>query len=163
MSDQSQTLADTLAAMAEGAGPAGPGRDPLAVPLSALPLPPAELVDDLDNATPAAAASRPAAEVATLDFVGDAPPERTFTLTYPFRWNGVRYDAITVRALRTGSLGDVYAEAARAGRRVELMDLYGAMCGLPAAVLRALPAVDGDPIIDQAWDFLPPSARPAAG
>lgn len=161
MSDKPQTLADGLAAMAAGAGPSAPARDPLAVPLSDLALPPAELVDQLDNTKPAAA-ERPA-EVATLDFVGDAPPEVPFTLKYPFRWNGERYDTITVRQLRTGELGGVYADAARAGRTVELMDLYGAMCGLPAAVLRALPAIDGDPIIDQAWDFLPPSARPAAG
>lgn len=161
MSDHTQTLADGLAAMAAGA--TGPARDPLAVPISDLALPPAELVDQLDNAKPDTSAAQPAAEVATLDFVGDAPPEKTFPLKHPFRWQGVRYDAITVRALLTGGLGEVYAEAGKAGRPVELMDLYGAMCGLPAAVLRALPAVDGDPIIDQAWDFLPPSARPAAG
>ncbi|QRE74375.1 hypothetical protein [Methylobacterium aquaticum] len=161
MADQTQTLAEGLAAMASAGAPA---RDPLAVPLTDIPLPPPELAGQLDNSAvgPGEAATRPV-EVATLDFVGDEPPVVSFPLKYPFRWQGVRIDEIGVRQLRTGELGDVFARVARENRTVELYDFYAAMTGLPAKVLRALPAIDGEPIIDKAWDFLPPSVRPASG
>lgn len=159
---KSQTVAGALADMAEGAAAPQGQTSTLAVPLSDLPLPPEELVDQLDNSGAAAAQAPAPAEVATLEFVGDDLPEQTFPLKYPFRWQGERIDAITVRQLRTGQMGDVYRRVSAEKRGAELYDFYAEMCGLPAAVLRALPAVDGEPIIDKAWDFLPPSLRPAS-
>ena len=162
MTDKSQTVADALSSMAEGAA-APQGERTLSVPISAIPVPPEELVDDLDNSDATKAQATAPAEVATLEFIGDDAPEQTFPLKYPFRWKGERIDAITVRQLRTGQMGDVYRRVAAEKRGAELYDFYAEMCGLPAAVLRALPATDGEPIIAKAWDFLPLSLRPEKG
>lgn len=161
MTSKAQTVAEALSGMASDTADARDA-NALAVPLSDIPLPPEELADQLDNSGAAAAQAAPA-EVATLDFVGDDLPEQTFPLKYPFRWEGARIDAITVRQLRTGQMGDVYRQVAAEKRGAELYDFYAAMCGLPAKVLRALPAIDGEPIIDKAWDFLPRSLRPENG
>lgn len=139
-----------------------PGRDPSMVALGEIPLPPGDLVDELDNQKPAAAPSDgKAQEIATLDFCGDEMPYAAIPLKYPFRWEGVRYDAITVRQLSTAEVGTLLREFTAKGSQPELFDLYGAMCGLPAKVLQALPATDGDKVTEKGWDFLPPSFRPA--
>ena len=135
------------------------------VPADAIPLPPVELRDQLDNSEADASAEDegPAEEVATLEFVGDDLPEATFPLRHPFRWEGRRYDTITVRMLTTAEVGRIVGRATRAGRNPDRWDIYAEMVGLPAKVLRALPSVDGDPIIDKAFDFLPPLFRPGGG
>lgn len=134
----------------------------LEVGLDDIPLPPKELIDELDNQVPAAEAEGPALEVATLDFFGDVLPTWTHTLNYPFRWEGVPYKEITVSQLSVAQVGDIFRKARVAGRMPDLMEVYAEMTGLPAKVLRALPAVDGDPITEKCWDFLPPSLRPAS-
>lgn len=142
-----------------------PERNNLDVPLSEIPLPPPELRDQLDNSGLAADAEPegPAEEVATLEFVGDDLPEATFPLRHPFRWEGQRYDAITVRMLTTAEVGRIVGQASRSGKTPDRWDIYAAMTGLPTKVLRALPSVDGDPIVDKAFDFLPPLFRPEGG
>ena len=137
-------------------------KDPLRVDVADIPKPPAELVDELDNsgAAPVAAETEAGEEAVTLDFVGDEPPHRTFQLRYPFRLEGRRIDSVTVRQLTTAEMGRIAGDMARAGRTSELYEIYAAMTGLPARVLRLLPAVDGGPIVDQAFDFLPPLFRP---
>ena len=124
-------------------------------------LPPAEMLDELDNQTPATEAEGPALEVATLDFFGDELPTWKHPLKYPFRWEGVSHKEIVVTQLNTAQVGDIFRKARAAGRAPELMEVYAVMTGLPAKVLRALPAVDGDPVTEKCWDFLPPSLLPA--
>lgn len=135
----------------------------LEVPVEDIPLPPAGLAEALDNADGAGEASADA-EVATLDFVGDELPFAEFPLRFPFRWQGMRIDTVTVRQLTTAQVGQIVGRMSRSGdARADLMDIYGAMTGLPAKVLRAMPSTDTGPIIDKAYDFLPPLLRPASG
>ena len=135
---------------------------PLPTTVDGTPLPPAELVDALDNSGGSTVAAAADEEVVTLEFVGDDLPEATFTLRFPFRWQGERVNSITVRQLTTAQVGKIMT-ATPANKAPELMDLYAAMTGLPAKVLRAIPATDMSPIIDKAYDFLPPYFRPASG
>jgi hypothetical protein len=123
-------------------------------------LPPAELLAELDNQTPGNVEAPPELEVATLDFFGDELPTWKHPLKYPFRWEGVSHKEIVVTQLTTAQVGEIYRKARAAGRMPDLMDVYAEMTGLPAKVLRALPAVDGDPVTEKCWDFLPPSLRP---
>ncbi len=141
----------------------GPIRDDLAKVV----LPPAELVDELDNSGAAgpepAPGLDPGDEAVTLDFVGEDLPARAFPLKYPFRWEGERHDAVTVRQLTTAEVARISGEWGRSGKPPEYFDIYAVMTGLPAKVLRALPHADGGPIVDAAYDFLPPSFRGEAG
>lgn len=133
----------------------------LDVDLSDIPLPPAELVDELDNQAPGNVEPPEELEVATLDFFGDELPTWEHPLKFPFRWEGVSYKAIVVSQLTTAQVGGIFQRARAAKRMPELMDVYAEMTGLPAKVLRALPSIDGDPVTEKCWDFLPPSLRPA--
>lgn len=141
------------------------GPDPLRVPIEDIELPPAHLVDQLDNSgeAPADDAAEEKPEVATLDFIGDDLPAKEFPLRYPFRLAGAEVRSVTVRQLSVSELGVVVGRYQRSGKAPDLFDLYAEMCGLPAPVLRALPAVDGEPIVDAAYDFLPPYFRPGGG
>ena len=140
------------------------GRDPLKVPIEDIKLPPAHLIDQLDNSAAELEAAEPEAEIATLDFVGDELPFRDIPLRFAFIWDGARVDTIRVSQLTTGRLGSLVGELQRRpNRRMELMDVYAVMTGLPAKVLRALPSEDGDKVVDAAFGFLPPSLRPADG
>jgi hypothetical protein len=134
----------------------------LTVDAKDIPLPPEHLVDELDNQDRANVEAQPELEVATLDFFGDELPEFTHPLKYPFRWEGVPYKEIVVRQLNTAQVGDIYRQARVANRMPDLMEVYAVMTGLPAKVLRALPSVDGDPVTQAAFDFLPPSLRPGS-
>lgn len=128
--------------------------------ISEMKLPPAALLDELDNQNPANVEPEVELEVATLDFFGDELPEVTHPLKYPFRWEGVSYKEIVVRQLNTAEVGNVFRQARVANRMPDLMEVYAVMTGLPAKVLRALPAVDGDAVTQAGFDFLPPSLRP---
>lgn len=149
------------------AGQAQPlaGPDLITVPVGDIPKPPPELVDELDNQADAGVeeAGGAALEVATLDFVGDDLPVRAIALRHPFKWQGARHDTITVRQLTTAEMGDIVNRSARSKTMPDRMEIYGAMTGLPAAVLRALPALDGERVMDAAFDFLPPLFRPESG
>ncbi len=135
---------------------------PLPTTVDGTPLPPAELVDALDNSGGSTVATAADDEVATLDFVGDDLPFSEVKLRYPFRWQNVRVDVITVRQLTTAQVAQVVAAARSSNVMPDFMDLYATMTGLPAKVLRALPAIDGDEVTDKAYGFLPPSFRPAS-
>lgn len=148
--------------------------DSLKVPDTEIPLPPAEMWPELDNSGPAAppeapapgsepaapqaAAARP--EVAELEFIG-APPWRDVSLSYPFRWGGQEVRVIRVRRLSVAAMGAFY-DGLPADGRYERTDLYGAMCGLPGAVIRALPDPDGPAVTGACFDFLPLALRAGA-
>lgn len=112
-----------------------------------------------------AAAADPADEEVTLDFFGEDLPFRTFALRHPFRWNGEPVKEVEVHQLTTADLG----RASAAGQTGDNYDIYAFMVRvkgtgtlLPARVLRKLPVLDGLPITDACWDFLPQSS-PATG
>ena len=137
----------------------------LDVAVGNIPLPPAELRDQLDNSDVAEseADEAPVEETVTLDFFGDELPEHTHRLRFPFRWEGRKVEEVKVRMLTTAELGRIVAQANKAQRMPDRIELYAAMTGLPVKVLRAMPSVDGDPIIDKAFDFLPPLFRAEGG
>lgn len=145
--------------LAEQAQPLNDGAK-LDVDLDDIQLPPKELIDELDNQSPSAVEPEAELEVATLDFFGDELPTWTRTLTYPFRWEGVAFKEIVVRQLTTAQVGAIFTRARAVNHMPDLFDVYAEMTGLPAKVLRALPSIDGDPITEKCWDFLPPSLRP---
>lgn len=146
--------------LAEQAKPLNDGPK-LEVGLDEIDLPPADLVDELDNQAPGNVEAPAELEVATLDFFGDELPTWTHSLAYPFRWEGVPYKEIVVSQLSVAQVGGIFQRARAAKRMPDLMEVYAEMTGLPAKVLRALPSVDGDPVTEKCWDFLPPSLRPA--
>ncbi len=134
---------------------------PIVVKDGEIPLPPREMWGELANDGPAAtgepAATAPkqaAPSVAALEFVGEKKPIRTIVLDYPFRWNGVEVTEIVVRRLTTPQVG-AFMESLPEDRTYDRFDLYGLMCGLPAAVLRALPEPDGPEVVGACFDFLP--------
>ncbi len=145
---------------------------PIPVAAGEIPLPPQEMWAALDNSgaetAPAAApdaskaAPRPAPEVATLTFVGAIKPFREIALRFPFQWEGRRIDAIIVHRLSVQQLGDFFESLPDDGA-YDRMAVYGLMCGLPAAVVRALPDADGAAVTGACFDFLPPSLGGASG
>lgn len=134
----------------------------LAVKDGEIPLPPPELWAELDNSgapTEAVADPEPKPEqvkqtVAVLEFVGEERPFKSVPLRYPFRFEGVRHDAIVVRRLSVQEVGD-FMDALPESGVYQRTELYGLMCGLPGAVIRALPDVDGDAVMEACMDFLP--------
>ena len=137
-------------------------KDRTKVGISEIPLPPAHLVDELDNSKPAVVEEDDADEPVTLDFVGDDLPERRIPQKYPFRWKGELYETITVRQLTVAQVGRIEQQWAASGTAPQFYDIYAEMTGLPAKVLRALPAPNGQPVVAAAFDFLPLSWRGAA-
>ena len=69
-------------------------------------------------------------------------------------------DTITVRRLPVGSIGDLIESLP--SDRHDNFDIYAAMTGLPAPVLRGLIDVDGEQVAGACFDFLPRVFRPAA-
>jgi hypothetical protein len=94
-------------------------------------------------------------EVAQLAFVGERA--KTVPLSCPFELDGQRVDQVIVRRLVTADI----ASLVRDGRHADLYEIYAAMTGLSAAVLRGLDADDGQQVVEAAWDFLPQSLREA--
>lgn len=138
--------------------------DPIRVREGEIPLPPQEMWGALDNSggaeptietPPRQKIARPAPEVAQLTFVGEAKPFREVRLLFPFLWEGSRVDVITVQRLTVHQLGAFFDTLPEDGG-YDRMEVYGLMCGLPAAVLRALPDADGTRVTGACFDFLPP-------
>lgn len=137
------------------------------VKVEEIPLPPSELWAELDNS--GAAAPAPSGEAVTagaddapepitdLDFLGEAH-QTVITLEHPFNLQGEKVERITVRRLRIGDV-DRFIKRLRGGS-FSTFEIYAAMTGLPAPVLRGLIDVDGDAVTDACFDFLPRSLRP---
>ncbi len=134
----------------------------LAVSPDEIPMPPPEMWEALDNSSNAEAstgASTPSAPVkasATLVFTGGKTWSKAVPLDFPFEWDGREVTSITVRRLTTAEMGDVVG---RVGADFDQWDVFAAMTGLPADVLRGLEAGDGDAVTGVAWDFLPRSLK----
>lgn len=141
--------------------------DPDQVQVETIPLPPEELWPELDNSGPAAPqapatpvrAPSPKPEIAKLDFV-TAGRTVTIELEHPFHFEGDLVETITVRRLLVGEVGELVDSMPK--DRVDNFEIYGAMTGLPAPVLRGLVDVDGERVVAAAYDFLPRLFRPAA-
>ena len=135
--------------------------DPLDVPVSEIPLPADEAMDDMLSNEPGVAQEKPAPKppppVEKLEFGGEKPREKTVPLEYPPKWQGELVTAIPLRRL-TGAEVD----AALAPENTNLMDIYAAMTGFPVSFLNGLDSDDRDRLKEEAEDFLPRSIRRAA-
>lgn len=151
MSDITDTPTSTSAA---------PG--PIMADPGEIPLPPPELLAQLDNSgdgeaekvNSSSTARRAVPEVEALEFVGESLPVTEIPLRYPFRWQGETVRTITVRRLTVAQMG-AFWEGLPDDGAYERSDLYGVMCGLPGKVIRALPDVDGTRVTKACFDFLP--------
>lgn len=114
-------------------------------------MPPVPPVPPAEPEVPAqGAVSAPAPAVAALDF--QQPRVTSVHLKWPYsRPDGTIVTEITVRALTLAQMGDLGA----ADRLGDLYEIYGAMCGMPAAELRGLDADDGSEVVTAAYPFLP--------
>ncbi|MEZ5782055.1 MAG: hypothetical protein R3D70_10565 [Rhizobiaceae bacterium] len=143
-----------------------------------IPLPPEHMWSELENgakpeapaasgetaAAPAGAAPPqtvivPAVEVAALEFTGKKPRVTEIKLDYPFLFAGEEIASIRVRRLTVNEVG-VLLETVP-DKRPDNFQIYAAMTGLPAPVLRGLIDVDGERVVGACWDFLPRSFHPA--
>lgn len=160
-------MIDTIAATAKVQVPQSK-TNPADVKVEEIPLPPQELWAELDNsksvpasvptAEPQAnkAAARP--EVAKLNFVS-RDVERMIPLEFPFEDEQLGLvEHITVRRLTVGDLGGILD--GRDPNAADNFDIYAAMTGIPAPILRGLIAVDGEEVSQVCYDFLPRIFRP---
>jgi hypothetical protein len=115
-----------------------------------VPPPPGAPGEPVAPTAPVAAASP--AETAVLEFLNPDKLKKVITLEHPFRWDGREFAEIEVRCLSVAEVGKV---AGSAGAASDLYPYFAAMCGLPAAVLRALPSDDGGRLLEACAPFLP--------
>ncbi len=143
--------------------------DPSKVKIEEIPLPPKEMWGDLNNSgTEVAADEARKAEQVMAQKVTPRPIAKlnfrkdmfaSIVLNFPFDHpdlGGV--ELVEVRRLTVGEVGDILD-----GRRKDapdMFDIYEAMTGLPADVLRGLEAQDGERVTGACFDFLPPLLRP---
>ena len=138
--------------------------EPIIAEEGEIPLPPPEMFEQLDNSgmgvtqkeAPASTSSphQVAPTVAVLEFVGEKKPWVEVPLRYPFRWNGVVIETIVVHRLKVQQIID-YIDGLGDDEGFDRQDIYGLMCSLPGAVIRALPDPDGSKVVDVCHDFLP--------
>ncbi|MGS4886077.1 hypothetical protein [Roseibium sp. MB-4] len=138
------------------------------VDLADIPLPPPELDDDLDNsvlqtgsAEASAASKAEPKPVEKLEFLSDlSTREDVHILKHPFRWNGEPVTEIPVRRLTVAEVGRALDAS---DGPADFYDVYAAMTGYPAAVLRGLMDEDGDVVVGKCRDFFPQMLQAAKG
>lgn len=134
---------------------------PIEVPIADIPLPPAELTEELDNsrqATPDPVKREAKPEVEKLDFVSEAETrEAVHPLEHPFNWAGETVREICIRRLTVSEVGQVVADSGPDG--IDYYDIYAAMTGLPASVLRGLMDDDGSAVTRMCQAFFPRAFR----
>ena len=91
------------------------------------------------------------AEVAVLEFLDPDKLRDERKLEHPFRLGGTDIMAITARALSVIEVGEI----ATSNGVTDYYPYFAAMTGLPAAVLRAMPASDGGMVLEMCSRFLP--------
>lgn len=133
--------------------------DPKKVTVEEIPLPPEEMWKDLDNSgakaaspatTPEEPAKRERRAAMRLNFL--RATEAKVPLEFPFEWEGKNVDTIVLKRLTVGEVGDLIDTLPD---NFDNYDIYAAMCGLPASVLRGLIDVDGQKVAEVGYDFLP--------
>jgi hypothetical protein len=100
-------------------------------------------------------AERP--QIALLEF---EEPEKMLaeqSLKHPFRWNGEWLRKVKIRRLTFAEAMRVSETARNEGRELTNIDLFAAMTGLPAAVIRGMEAGDGDRVTNACLPFFPQS------
>lgn len=93
--------------------------------------------------------AKQSARIAELQFLDPASVSKTFTLEFPFVYEGKEVREITVRRLAVAEIGAIFTNVDDA----DLYDFYAAMTGLPKEVLKALR--DEDVIFEGCAPFLP--------
>ncbi|WP_319775484.1 phage tail assembly protein [Breoghania sp.] len=132
--------------------------NPADVDVREIALPPEELTEDLDNSAENSAPSPAPREVASLEFLSDpATRETTVDLDHPFRYEGREVRKIRIRKLTVAEVGR--AADRNTGDGFDLYEVYAAMTGFPASVLRGLMDDDGDAVVERAYGFLPRAFR----
>tara|TARA_R110002020_G_scaffold15555_33_gene55412 strand:- start:2373 stop:2834 length:462 start_codon:yes stop_codon:yes gene_type:complete len=129
-----------------------------AVALDDIPLPPEDLIDELDNsaASPGtdSAERKPQPmlekEVAELDYV-DGVPERRVPLQNKFRLDGQVIEEVRVLALTPAEVANILTQV----ETPDVYDFYAVMTKLPAAVVRGMRGQDGERVTVACYDFLP--------
>lgn len=143
--------------------------DPSDVKFEEIPLPPRDMWGDSvtaasgasTEATSAVVTTGPDREIEKLDFLLEESSDvlRNIPLKFPFNWQGNPVRTISVRRLTTGEVGNIIDN--RPANVPDNFDIYGAMTGLPASVLRGLISDDGELVAEACYDFLPRYFRPA--
>lgn len=142
--------------------------NPADVKVEEIPLPPAEMWEELDNSGKGKVQAEPekwvekvehATErpIAVLKFI--KPMQESVPLQFPFQHPELgAVEAVTVSRLTVGQMGDMLDR--RDPKAPDLFDIYATMTGLEADVLRGLEATDGERVTGVCFDFLPPLLRP---
>lgn len=92
---------------------------------------------------------------AVLEFEEPESMVKEEPLKHPFRWKGEWLRKISIRRLTFAEAMRVTVDAQKAGREITNIDLFAAMTGLPAQVIRGMEAGDGDRVTNACLPFLP--------
>jgi hypothetical protein len=119
-------------------------------------------MDKIVKATPGLEGAASAAPVASgPNYLNDRPRSKTFPLEEPFELGGVVYREITARRLNGAALLSLQQMLQIPGADPSAV-MFGALCGVPPAVILALDAVDFAAISAGSKDFMPQSAFAAS-
>jgi hypothetical protein len=122
---------------------------------SQVPLPQEGAEGERVEANGQALSSPTQAEVAILEFENPAGMVEEVPLSHPFRWRGEWLRKVSVRRLTFAEALRVNDEAQTADREVKSIDLFAAMTGLSAPVIRGMEATDADRVTKACLPFLP--------
>jgi hypothetical protein len=95
------------------------------------------------------------------EYLSDKPRSRTFPLAEPFKLGGVTYTEIAAKRLNGAALLSLQKMLQLPGADPSAV-MFGALCGVPPAVILALDAVDFATVSNGAKDFMPQSASAAS-
>lgn len=121
---------------------------------STFPTPPEGAEGEAQGASGRAGAVR-APEEAILEFENPEAMIKVEPLNHPFRHKGDWLREVTIRRMTFAQAMRASQEAQAAGRELTNVDLFAAMTGLPAGVIRGMEASDGERVTDACLDFLP--------
>jgi len=123
---------------------------------SQVPLPPQGAEGEADaQASGRSGPERAKEDVAILEFENPAAMIEEVSLSHPFRWKGEWLRKVSVRRLTFAEALRVNDEAQKADREVKSIDLFAAMTGLSAPVIRGMEATDADRVTKACLPFLP--------
>jgi hypothetical protein len=123
-----------------------------------IPLPPESAEGEAQAIAEASAedrSRRAKEDVAILEFEEPAGMVNELPLKHPFRWKGEWLRTVSIRRLTFAEAMRVTEEAQKTGRELSNFDLFAAMTGLTAPVIRGMEAGDGDRVTNACLPFLP--------